>query len=164
MSIEIVIAAITGPHGLDGSVKLKLFTDEAQNLKRYGAFSTDRGAKLTLKSIRLQGDIAVARFAEITDRTGAEHWRGAKLSVARSDLPEAAADEIYHADLVGMEVRLADGSIVGAVIDVPNYGAGDLLDIRRDDGRTQLIPYRDVAVLEVNTAARQIIVDPAFLE
>jgi 16S rRNA processing protein RimM len=163
MSIEILMAAITGPHGLDGSVKLKLFTDDAENLKRYALFSTDRGATLSLKSLRMQGEVAIARFAEITDRTGSEQWRGAKLSVARGDLPDVAANEIYHIDLVGMEVRTPDGAVVGAVNDVPNYGAGDLIDIRRPDGSTQLIPYRDVAVLDVDTRARRITVDPAFL-
>jgi 16S rRNA processing protein RimM len=163
MNSDIVIAAITGPHGLDGSVKLKLFTDEAHNLKRYPQLSTDRGVALTLKSLRLQGDVAIARFAEITDRNGSEHWRGAKLFVARADLPPAAADEIYHVDLVGMRVVTPDGRLVGTVIDIPNYGAGDLLDIRRTDGRTLLIPYRDVAVLAVDTAARCVTADPAFL-
>ncbi len=164
MNTDILIAAITGPHGLDGSVKLKLFTDDAQRLKSYRAFSSDRGTALTLKSLRMQGDMAVARFAEITDRSSAEQWRGAKLFVARADLPPAAADEIYHIDLVGMRVVTPDGTLVGEVIDVPNYGAGDLLDIMRPDGSTLLIPYRDVAVLAVDPAARLVTADPAFVE
>ncbi len=160
----LLIGAITAAHGLDGSVKLKIFSDDAAGLKRYKRFTTDRGGDLSLKSVRVQSNIVVARFHEIADRTAAELWRGAKLYVARSDLPPTSADEIYHADLIGMMAATADGAAVGEVIDVVNYGAGDLLDIRRPDGESFLIPYRDVAVLGVDTSTRRITIDAAFVE
>ncbi len=160
----ILMAAITAAHGLDGSVKLKLFSKDMASLKRIKSFTTDRGLALNLKSCRAQAAVVVARFDEINDRTAAEHWRGAKLYMARADLPATSDDEIYHIDLVGMSVITPDATAVGIVIDIPNYGAGDLLDIKRPDGKTILIPYRDFAVLDVDRTKRCIIVDPAFLD
>jgi 16S rRNA processing protein RimM len=160
----ILIAAITAAHGLDGSVKLKLFSEDMASLKRIKSFTTDRGSALSLKSCRAQAALVVARFNEINDRTAAEQWRGAKLFMAHADLPATRDDEIYHIELVGMCVITPDAVVVGTVIDIPNYGAGDLLDIKRDDGKTILVPYRDVAVLEVDKAKRCITVDPAFLD
>jgi 16S rRNA processing protein RimM len=160
----ILMAAITAAHGLDGSVKLKLFSDDPASLKRSKSFSTDRRTTLSLKSSRTQSGMVVARFAEIADRTAAEQWRGAKLYIARADLPAPSADEIYHIDLIGMSVITPDAAIVGTVIDVPNYGAGDLLDIKQADGKTILVPYRDIAVLNLDTATRRITIDPAFLD
>jgi 16S rRNA processing protein RimM len=163
MTELIFIAAITAPHGLDGSLRLKVFSDDIAGLKRYVRFETDRGP-LTLKSVRAQGEMAIARFAEIADRTAAEGWRGVKLHVPRDALPPLAEDEVYHADLIGMAVTTPDGMLRGEVIDVPNYGASDLLDIRLADGRQSLVPLRDVAVLAIDETARLITVDPAFLE
>jgi 16S rRNA processing protein RimM len=161
---KILIAAITAPHGLDGSVKLKLFGDDAAGLKRYKGFTTDRDMMLTLKSMRVQGDMVIARFDQVADRTAAEHWRGTKIFVSKADLPRPAADEMYHIDLINMQVITPDGAAVGSVIDVVNYGAGDLLDVKRLSGGTILIPYRDVAVLNVDATNRRITVEPAFLE
>jgi 16S rRNA processing protein RimM len=160
----ILMAAITAAHGLDGSVKLKVFSDDPASLKRTKAFTTDRRLVLTLKSNRTQSNMVIARFNEIADRTAAEQWRGAKLYIARADLPEVAANEIYHIDLIGMRVQTPDAVQVGIVIDVPNYGAGDLLDIEKADGQTILMPYRDVAVLNIDKANGCITIDPAFLD
>jgi 16S rRNA processing protein RimM len=160
----ILLAAITSAHGLDGSVKLKIFSDDTAGFKRYKIFTTDRGVALTVKTLRQQADFIIARFNEIADRTAAEQWRGAKLYINRADLPAPHADEIYHIDLVGMTVMTPDGATVGKVIDVPNYGAGDLLDIQCADSKTILVPYRDIAVLNVDTSARRIIIDPVFLD
>jgi 16S rRNA processing protein RimM len=160
----ILIAAITAAHSLDGSVKLKLFGNDKTNLKRYKIFTTNRNTALALKSVRMQSGVAIARFNEINDRTAAEQARGTKLYVARTALPAASDDEIYHIDLIGMSVATPDAVTVGTVIDVVNYGAGDLLDIQRSNGQTILIPYRDVAVLETDRAAKHIIIDPAFLD
>jgi 16S rRNA processing protein RimM len=168
MNIEddamILLAAITSAHGLDGSVKLKIFSHDAASLKQYKVFSTDRGTTLSIKSLRPQADFVIARFTEIGDRAMAEQWRGAKLYINRADLPAPQADEIYHIDLVGMVVITPDGADVGKVIDIPNYGAGDLLDIICADGKTLLVPYRDVAIHDVDIAARRITIDPAFIE
>jgi 16S rRNA processing protein RimM len=160
----ILMAAITAAHGLDGSVKLKLFSDDPASLKRTKMFSTDRRIILSLKSSRTQSGMVIARFDEIPDRTAAEQWRGAKLYMLRADLPVPSDDEIYHIDLIGMCVVTPDTAIIGTVIDIPNYGAGDLLDIKQADGKTILVPYRDVAVLNLDTANRRITIDPAFLE
>ena len=163
MADSILIAAITAPHGLDGSVKLKVFSEDVAGLKRYGRFETPRGA-LKLASLRVQGDMAIARFAEIADRTAAENWRGVKLFVPRDALAPLAEDEIYHADLIGMAVVTGDGTVHGTVIDVPNYGAGDLLDIRLAAGRMVMVPLQPVAVLAIDEAERRITVEAAFLE
>ncbi len=57
----IVLAAIIGAHGLQGEVRLKLFTED---LAAYKALS-GAGRSFTLKSLRPGPNGAVARFAEI---------------------------------------------------------------------------------------------------
>ena len=67
---RVVLAAIAGAHGITGEVRLKLFTDDLTPYKRF-----NDGA-LTLKSLRVAPNGAIARFAEIPDRTAAEGMRG----------------------------------------------------------------------------------------
>jgi 16S rRNA processing protein RimM len=132
----ITLAAVIGAHGIAGEVRLKLFTDD---LARYPALRAgDR--VLTLKSLRPGPNGAVARFAEVGDRTAAEALRGTALAVPRDSLPPLAEGEYYHADLLGAPCVSSDGAALGRVVEVVDYGAGDLIEIERPDGRRFLVP------------------------
>jgi 16S rRNA processing protein RimM len=159
---HILIAQITAPQGLDGSVRMKSYADSPENLKRYKVFHTARG-QLTLKTLRVQPNATIAKFTEITDRTAAETWRGVELHVARAQLPKAAENEFYQSDLIGMAVLSSTGVTIGTVIAMPNYGAGDLIDVKLHAGGTRLFPFADTAVHAVDDAERQIILHAEYL-
>jgi 16S rRNA processing protein RimM len=134
----VVLAVITGAHGVGGEVKLKLFTDD---LSPYKSFND--GA-LTLKSLRG----TIARFAEIADRTTAERLRGTTLAVPRAMLPPLGAGEYYHSDLVGLPAVSTSGDDLGSVVAVDNFGAGDVLEIERPDKKRFMVPMTAQAVPE----------------
>jgi len=142
----VTLAAIAGAHGVAGEVRLKLFGDGVPALKRHKAFNA--GA-LTLTTLRDDGKGgAIARFAEIADRTAAERLRGTALTVPRSALPPLPADEYYHADLIGLPAISDTGAALGTCIAIDNFGAGDVIEIRRPDGKTFMVPMRPEAVPE----------------
>jgi len=156
---QVTLAAIAGAHGIGGEVRLKLFAESVDSLKRHKGLSAgDR--ELTLVSVRAAAGGAIASFAEISDRNAAEALRGTLLSVSRSALPPLDPGEYYHADLIGLPCEAADGTVLGTVIAVENFGAGDLLEIERPNGRRSLIPFRDgIADLKEG----RVVADPLFL-
>lgn len=126
----VTLAAIIGAHGVTGEVRLKLFGDGPESLRAYKSFQAgDR--LLTLKSVRAGSNGAVARFAEIGDRTAAEALRGQELTVPRSALPPLADGEYYHVDLIGLPCVSDAGQALGHIAAVENFGAGDVLEIER---------------------------------
>jgi 16S rRNA processing protein RimM len=126
----VTLAAIAGAHGVRGELRLKLFGDDADSLKRYGAFSAS-GRTLTLASIRTANQGAVARFAEVTTREAAEALRGTLLTVPRSALPPLGEGEYYHHDLMGLACISTTGEPIGHIVAIDNFGAGDVLEIER---------------------------------
>jgi 16S rRNA processing protein RimM len=155
---QVTLAAVAGAHGLGGEVRLKLFAESADSLKRHKQISVG-GRSLTLKSIR-GGDQPVARFAEVTDRNGAEALRGQLLTIPRSALPPLEEGEYYHSDVIGLPCVDNEGQPLGTVVAVENFGAGDLIEIEKPDGKRGLVPFRPgIADLE----AERVVVDPAFL-
>src|SRR3546814_9114524 len=96
----VTLAAVAGAHGIGGEVRLKLFANDIESLKRHRTFDAG-GRMLSLKSIRPDKGDAVARFAEVSDRTDAEKLRGTVLAVARESLPPLGEGEYYHADQIG---------------------------------------------------------------
>ena len=103
MAAHVTLAAIAGAHGITGEVRLKLFAQGLESLALHQAF-TAGGRTLTLKSLRPDKIGAVARFAEIGDRTTAEGLRGTLLTVPRDRLPPLGDGEYYHTDIIGLAV------------------------------------------------------------
>jgi len=153
----VTLAVIIGAHGVTGEVRLKLFTED---LKPYPVLDAGE-RKLTLKSLRPGPNGAVARFAEIADRNAAEALRGTELTVPRSSLPPLGEGEYYHADLIGLPCVSTDGEVLGQIILIENFGAGDVLEIERPDGKRFMVPMRTEAVPEWNE--ERLLVDPAFI-
>ncbi|MBO0750369.1 MAG: 16S rRNA processing protein RimM [Porphyrobacter sp.] len=144
----VTLAAIAGAHGVTGEVRLKLFGEGLDTFKRHKSFND--GA-LTLKSVRDDNKGgAVARFAEVPDRTAAEALRGTELTVPRSALPPLEEGEYYHADLIGLAAVSDAGEALGTVVAVENFGAGDILEIERPDGKRFMVPMIEAAVPEWN--------------
>jgi len=141
----VTLAVIIGAHGVMGEVRLKLFTDTVDGLKAHKSFNT--GA-LTLKSVRAGTNGAIARFAEITDRTSAEKSRGIELQVPRDALPPLPDGEYYHTDLIGLAAVSTDGAALGTVVAVENFGAGDVIEIERPTGKRFMVPMNAEAVPE----------------
>jgi 16S rRNA processing protein RimM len=142
----VTLAAIIGAHGVAGEVRLKLFGEGVAALKRHRLFND---SSLTLEKLKDDGKGgAIARFAEIADRTAAERLRGTALTVPRAALPPLGEGEYYHADLLGLAAVSTDGAALGICIAVENYGAGDVLEIERPDGKRFMVPMRAEAVPE----------------
>jgi 16S rRNA processing protein RimM len=148
----VTLAAIAGAHGVRGEVRLKLFGEGADALRAFSFFDVgDR--RLTLKSIRPANQGAVAAFAEVTSREGAEALRGTVLTVPRSALPPLGPGEYYHHDLIGLSAVSTSGEALGHVVAVENFGAGDILEIERPalpgkKAQRFMVPMSDRAVPE----------------
>ena len=155
----VTLAAVTGAHGVTGEVRLKLFGEGVETLARYRAFN---GGALTPTKLRDDGKGgAIARFAEVSDRTAAEALRGTALTVPRSALPPLAEGEYYHADLIGLPAASTDGDALGVCVAVENFGAGDVLEIERPDGTRFMVPMVKKVVSDF---AERLVIDARFAE
>lgn len=156
---RIALAAIAGAHGVKGELRLKLFTDSIDSLKRYQPLYVG-GRESRLIEIRQSGKTPVVRFEGIDNRERAEGLRGTLVEVDRSALPPLDEGEYYHADLIGLSAVDRDLRCIGRVVAIVNYGAGDLLEVEHETGRRSLIPFKPgIADLEDG----RVILDPEFL-
>ncbi len=154
---RIVLAVVTGAHGIRGEVKLKSFAERLD----YGPLGrSDGGPPLEIRSLRPAKDGLIARFSGINDRNAAEALTGTELSVERDRLPEPEPDSFYLADLIGLTAERRDGTAVGEVIAVHNYGAGDVLEVRLADGDTVLFPFARETVPEIDITRRRLVISP----
>ena len=150
-------------HGVKGEVRLQSFTADPLAIAGYGPLTSEDGGQVfVLAGVRPAGDMLIARVAGVDGREAAEALNGIALHAPRERLPAPTTeDEFLMADLVGCRAVLADGTEVGEIIDVPNYGAGDLLDIRpAKGGPSVLMPFTKVFAPVVDVAGRRVEIDP----
>jgi 16S rRNA processing protein RimM len=157
---RILLGRIAGAHGLKGDVVVHTYTEAPEDIGSYGPLADATGTRsLSLDVVRVTDKGVIARVAGVADRTRAEMFKGMELWVERDRLPDTADDEFYHADLVGLRAVSPDGQTIGWIIAVQNYGAGDLLEIRLAGvKRTELVPFTDPFVPEIDLAGQRVIV------
>jgi 16S rRNA processing protein RimM len=156
---KVLAGVITGAHGIKGEVKLKSFTADPAGIAAYGPLLTSRGESLEIERLKVQKDGFIAVLKTVRDRNKAEALKGVELFLLRGQMPEPENDEVYIHDLIGL-TALSRGEKFGTVIAVPNFGAGDLLEIRREgESETVLVPYAESYVPEIDLDRRELTLD-----
>ena len=139
---QILVGVIVGAHGIKGEVKLKSFTSEPLSIGRYGSLQSLSGQSFEITKLKAAKDRFIAVLKGIGDRNEAEALKGVELFVAREKLPKLKNSETYAHDLIGLDVVLENGNKLGKLVAMPNYGAGDLLEVAVEGSpETVLIPF-----------------------
>jgi 16S rRNA processing protein RimM len=164
----ICIAEIVGVHGVRGVLKVKVFSDAPENLPDYAPLCDAEGkTEFKFLTFHPHKNIYLATLENVKDCDQAEKLRGTKLYVARDRLPKIEkADTYYHADLIGLAAKDAEGTVIGKIINVSNFGAGDLLEIRPVKGASYYVPFTNAVVPHVDIAKKEVtvIVPPGLLD
>ncbi len=165
MTDRVCVAQFGAAHGVRGEVRLRSFTEDPLAFNSYGPLESEDGARrFKIEALRPAKDHFVARIAGIGDRSAAEKLTNLKLYVARDALPPVEDEgTYYHADLIGLAAVTPEGEPLGTVTAVLNFGAGDIIEIKRDGSEPLLVPFTDAAVPEIDMTARRMVVSPPTL-
>jgi 16S rRNA processing protein RimM len=157
---RICVARLGAAHGIRGEVKLWSFTADPAAVADYGPFETADGRVVEIVTLRPAKDFFVARLKGIADRTAAEQLRNVELFVPRERLPAPQdGDEFYHADLIGLAVVDQNGAALGSVVALHNFGAGDIIEVRRAESReTVMLPFTQATVPEIDVVGGRVVV------
>jgi 16S rRNA processing protein RimM len=146
MARDVLLGVVIGAQGLKGEVKVKTFTQSPDKLGAYGPLHTKDGKSFRATVMREAKDGAVVALEGVNGRNAAEALKGAELYVPRSALPKEDAGEFYHTDLIGLRAEDTEGRAMGTVRALHNFGAGDVIELVRDDGDEVFLPFtREVA-------------------
>ena len=159
--MRICVGQIVGAHGVRGLVKLASFTEAPEAITQYGALTDEAGARVF--SVALVGANKghwIARVDNVDDRDIAQALSGTRLFVDRDRLPPPDEDEFYHADLIGLRAELPDGTALGTVAAIHNFGAGDIIEIVLPSGKRPLLPFDRETVPEIDPAVGRLVIDP----
>jgi 16S rRNA processing protein RimM len=158
---RVLMGVIVGAHGVRGVLRVRSFAALPENVAAYGPLEDEAGTRrFTLRVVGQVRGAVLAAVDGVGDRDAAERLRGVKLYVARAALPPTAEEEFYEADLIGLRAELVDGSTLGPVVAVRDYGAGTSLEVERKPGGTVLVPFTKRVVPVVDLAGGRLVIDP----
>lgn len=160
MPSQICVARIGAAHGVRGQVRLWTFTEDPLAVKRYGPLSTKDGSRqFEVTHVREARDHLVATLKGVATRNDAERLNGIELYVAREKFPTTEEDEYYHADLIGLAAITTADEVLGRVIAVHNFGAGDIIEIVPPQGPTLLLPFTNAVVPTVDLVGGRVVIE-----
>ena len=159
----VLVGRIARPHGLRGEVIVSPETDFVEERFTSGATMwthSDRGDEtLTISSARVQNGRPVVGFAGFASLEDVERLAGLELRVPEESLQSLGEGAYYQHQLVGCGVETVSGTQVGTVVRVDGGAGGSLLAVAGARGEV-LIPFAQHICVEIDVAARRIMVDP----
>ena len=163
----IAIGHITGAHGVQGWVRIRPYSEDAQTLLTVKEWWLNQPSlhKAEVLRTRMHVDEVLARLSTIGSREEAEVARGTLVQVSRSLFPDLDDDEFYWIDLIGLQVINLDGELLGVVHDLMDNGVHQVLRVEAektgdsDKRREILIPFVDRFLGEIDIKAGKITVD-----
>lgn len=158
----VCVGAIAGAHGVKGDVKVRSFTQFAEDCFAYGPLHDEAGNVLVDPvSAQPMKNVFLVKTENQKTREDWEALKGTKLYVPKSALPETEEDEFYYDDLLNMKVTHLDGRALGRVKSVQNFGADDLLEIVAPDNKTAyFIPFTKEMVPTIRLEEKELLANP----
>ena len=131
----ICVGLISSPHGVKGYVKVKHFTESPRGVTAYGEVFNYKMEKIILDFKGLSKNLGIYSIKGITNRDLAESFRGIQLFVKKNNLPSLTNGDVYHFDIIGLNVIDKDGNQkLGTIKNILNFGAGDIAEILSNEG------------------------------
>ena len=150
----ISIGKIVNTHGINGEVKVKVYSDSLdrfQGMRQISVASSEAGDErqtLTIGGIRYHKDTVLMRFEEVGHISQAELYKNHFLQVLEEDLPSLPDGRYYIYQLEGLTVW-EKNLCYGKLTEVIQPGGNDVYVVK-DGNREILIPALKTVIKSVD--------------
>lgn len=144
---RLVLGKVLTTFGVKGYVKVVPLADYPERLEEvdrfFGRLADGSEIELHPEDVEVRKmDLVLVKFREFDTPEAASLLRNASLEIPRSEARPLEPGHYYYADVVGLEVRLPDETVVGTVVDVLEAG-NVILSIRTSEGKDLWVPWVD---------------------
>ena len=152
----LTIGTVLKPQGIRGEIKVKPFTDSAEDFKEIKRIFLD-GAEYKVLTVRTGPDVVFLGLKGVPDRNAAELLRGKDVVIPRDEAPTPEAGRYYVADLLGSEIITEEGEPLGTLKDI-RQAATDVYTLEKE-GREILFPAVKGVITAIDLTEKKITVD-----
>ena len=151
------------PIGLKGKIKIIMHNFEFNKFisKSLSAYLVDEADVFwNFQYLKINNNKLTGKLEKCNSINCAEKLNGKRIFIDINHLPKNKKNQFYIFDLINCEVKTSKNILLGSIIDVDNFGAGDLLKIKKDINKSFYIPMNEDNVVKVDLKKKLVIVNP----
>jgi len=162
----LVLGRVLRPHGVRGELRVSTMTDYPERVGELETLYLSRDIEgkdakpYTIETVRLHQEYILIKFKTIPDRNAADRLRDLYVLVDMEHAVPLDDDEVYLYELIGLTVKLEDGTVLGTLSEIMETGANDVYIVKSDTHGTILVPAHDETIVEIDLEGKVIIVAP----
>lgn len=107
---------IVNTHGIAGEVKIQVWLDSAELMKKCKRYFVD-GKEMRVLSSRVHKGFLIAKIEGVEDMNCAERLKNKTVLVPKEDVP-IGEDRVFVQDILGFDVVNEDGTALGTLTEV----------------------------------------------
>ena len=148
------IGEITKPQGIHGEVKVKAYVDDLSRFDFLKEVYVDDRLFKVAKARVIAGDVYLF-LNGVADRNSAELLRGKELFVSRENANPLNNGEFYIVDVLGSDVVLDDGQVIGKVTDITQANV-DIYTVVKANGKVLRFPLLKDLLISIDVNAKKV--------
>lgn len=166
MKDYLMVAEVLKPQGVRGEVKLKPYTSDAGSFagwKTLFLYDGKEYSPVPSRVTRIHDGFVYTFLGNCTSVEDAEKFRGRELFIDRAHADPGDPDAHFIADLIGCEALDENGTVIGSLTEVLQYGTVDTWVFKTPHG-TMMAPALLAVFPKVDVRAGKILVNTGKLQ
>lgn len=163
MAKLISVGKILNFHGIKGEVKMGFTAgkeDLIKSLRAVYIYINDNKVEYNVQSVRFHKNFAIIKFKEVNSVNEVMDIKGLLVHIKEDVLKNCLKnDEYLISDLVGMTVYDTLGNRLGLVSDMGQNRASDLIEIKKDNGLSFIVPFVKELVPNVDLQNKCVVIN-----
>jgi len=151
--VYLAVGTLRRSHGIRGDLLMDVMTDFPERLKPGTfVFLGEKKQPLKITRRRSHNDGLILGFEGISSAEQTTKYRAQLVYVQADDRPQLPDGEYYHHQVLGLQVVVEDGAVLGVISEIIITGANDVYVVSADDPQKKdiLIPAIQQVILDVD--------------
>ena len=146
--------------GLKGEIKIIIHNFEFSTFKSLSLYLIDEVALFwDFQYLKINKNKLTGKLKKCNSINCAKKLNGKKIFIDKNNLPRKK-NQFYIFDLINCEVKTSQNNLLGNIINIDNFGAGDLIKIKKTNNKSFYIPMNKDNIVKVDTKKKLVIVNP----
>ena len=155
------IGTFSNPLGLKGEIKIIMHTlnlDSFTSLSPY--LKEDGKTHWFFSKLNFRNNKFIGKLEGYNSRNCVENLKGKKIYTLRNNLPKTKKNQFYISDLIGCKIKTLNNKLLGNIIKIDNFGAGDLINVQKHKGKSFYIPMNNENIVKIDIKKKIVQVKP----
>ncbi len=156
------VGVITTTHGLRGGIKVLPMTDRLDRFKNLEwVYIEGQDKKWLIKDVKIRPKDVILELEGLDTIEKVEPLKGKYLLTDEDQRQALEDDQYYVSDLIGLQVHLMNGELIGTLTQVIPTGAHDIYVVKSiDEKKEWMIPAVKAFIKDISLEEGKVLVEP----